>query len=114
VGGILGELGALAYCTSKAALIVAVKTAALELARFSYRVNCIAPGMIETPMLKQYKNLLLEEQISALPKKIPLGLGNPNDVANAAVFLLSDAAKWITGTTLVVDGGYTCGGRLTN
>lgn len=109
VSGLVGEQGAMAYCASKAALIGAAKSAALELARFKYRVNCIAPGMVKTPMLQQYKDILLDEQIALLTKKIPLGLGDPKDVANSSIFLLSDAAKWITGTTLVVDGGYTSG-----
>ncbi|AOY75653.1 SDR family NAD(P)-dependent oxidoreductase [Clostridium formicaceticum] len=109
VAGMMGEPGALAYCSSKAALISAAKTAAIELARFSYRVNCIAPGMVKTPMLQQYEETLGEEQMEVLKRKFPLGIGEPKDVAASSVFLLSEAARWITGTTLVVDGGYTCG-----
>lgn len=109
VAGLLGEPGALAYSTSKAAIISAVKTSAMELSKYKHRVNCIAPGMVETPMLQQYRKTLGDEQIDLLEKKFPLGIGDSGDVANAAVFLLAKASKWITGTTLIVDGGYICG-----
>jgi len=108
VAGLMGEPGMLCYGASKAALINSVKTAALELARYKYRVNTIAPGMVKTPILDAYKGLE-EDQIKAIESKFPLGTGEPSDVSNAILFLLSDASKWITGTTIVVDGGYSAG-----
>jgi len=108
VAGLMGEPGMLCYGASKAALINSVKTVALELARYKYRVNTIAPGMVKTPILDAYKGLE-EDQIKAIESKFPLGTGEPSDVSNAILFLLSDASKWITGTTIVVDGGYSAG-----
>lgn len=108
VAGLIGEPGMLYYGASKAALINSVKTAALELARYKYRVNTIAPGMVKTPILDVYKGLE-EDQIKTIENKFPLGIGEPGDISNCILFLLSDASKWITGTTIVVDGGYSAG-----
>jgi NAD(P)-dependent dehydrogenase (short-subunit alcohol dehydrogenase family) len=80
---------------------------AIELAPLKIRVNCIAPGVVDTPMSQNAyysQRLELKEKITSLH---PLGLGRPEDVANACLFLLSDAGRWITGTQLMVDGGYT-------
>ncbi|RKL61631.1 SDR family NAD(P)-dependent oxidoreductase [Thermoanaerobacteraceae bacterium SP2] len=109
VAGNLGQAGTLSYGASKAALINAVKTASLELARYKFRVNAIAPGMIRTPILKEYESKLDKEQLKSIEDKFPLGLGEPRDVSNIVLFLLSDASKWITGATITVDGGYSAG-----
>lgn len=108
VAGLMGEPGMLCYGASKAALINSVKTAALELARYKYRVNTIAPGMVKTPILDAYKGLE-EDQMKAIEDRFPLGIGEPSDISSCILFLLSDASKWITGTTIVVDGGYSVG-----
>jgi NAD(P)-dependent dehydrogenase (short-subunit alcohol dehydrogenase family) len=80
---------------------------ALELASKKIRVNAISPAIVKTEMSKKiYDSLSIKEQ-----KKItdmhPLGLGQPKDIANACIFLLKDTSRWITGTNLIVDGGYS-------
>lgn len=92
------------YSASKAALESLVRTSALEFATNGIRVNAIASGHILTPLLTENKNLP-KNYIENLKAKYPLGLGEPKDIANAVAFLISDNAKWITGTTLTIDGG---------
>ncbi len=93
------------YGACRAGVMQMTKTLAVELAPRGVRVNCIAPGTVETEMLRE--TLQLEsEQIQPLATSIPLGrLGEPEDFAGAAVFLASDAASWVTGITLDVAGG---------
>ena len=81
---------------------------AVELAKKKIRVNCISPGFIETEMMDSVSKKLGKEQMDKLKSEYLLGLGKPKDVANACLFLLSDASRWITGINLPVDGGYTC------
>jgi NAD(P)-dependent dehydrogenase (short-subunit alcohol dehydrogenase family) len=108
VAGIVGQAGHAEYCATKAALIAIAKSAALEFAADGIRVNCIAPGWVEeTAMADNATQQRTPEQMEALKARQPLGNGKPRDVAYGAAFLLSDAARWITGTTLVMDGGYT-------
>ncbi len=107
--GQMGEVGKTLYSMSKGALIAGSKSMALELAPRKIRVNCISPGVVLTPMVENgvyAKDAALFDQVK---QKHPLGIGETMDVANAVIFLLSDAAKWITGTNLTVDGGYTAG-----
>lgn len=96
------------YSSSKAALIAAARVMALELAGQRIRVNCIAPGMVRTPMAEQMATTVSAEQMAEHEKQYPLGFGSPEDVANVVVFLLSTGSQWITGQTLVVDGGFSC------
>jgi len=103
--GILGSPGNGAYGASKAAIILMVRTFALELIERGIRLNAVAPAMVETEMVQRSRDSTTPEAFSAMVDKHPMGIGRPDDVANAIVFLLSDAARWITGTTLVVDGG---------
>lgn len=107
VMGLVGQSGQSAYSASKGALISLAKSLALELSRENIRVNCIAPAMVNTEMSDKMFEQLTPEQVSQIKSMHPLGLGQPSDVANAIAFLLADTARWITGTTLVVDGGYT-------
>lgn len=102
-----GEPAISTYSASKAALEGLSKSAAIELARQSIRVNCIAPGHVETEMSKEFSKQLTKEQYEHILSKHPLGLGKPEDVANAAAFLVSNLSSWITGTTMKVDGGYS-------
>lgn len=97
-----------AYAGSKAALNSICKVMALEYASKKIRFNTIVPGMIKTEMYHEMMLTVSEESVKADKLKYPLGdYGEPEDVANAAIYLLSDASKWVTGTSLVVDGGLT-------
>lgn len=107
VMGLVGAAGRASYCASKSALNALTKSLALELAADGVRVNCIAPGFVRTSMLDQAQSMVGAEQMAAIEKAHPLGFGEPRDVANAVAFLVADTGRWITGTTLVVDGGYT-------
>jgi NAD(P)-dependent dehydrogenase (short-subunit alcohol dehydrogenase family) len=107
VMGVLGDIGNVAYCSSKGALLSAGKAMALELAPKKIRVNCVLPGVVETEMSKQLFLTISEESKNSILKMHPLGLGKPEDIANACIFLLSGASRWITGTNFFVDGGYS-------
>lgn len=107
VAAVCGEPAISTYAASKAALQGLSKSLALELARLKVRVNCIAPGHVQTEMAKEFSQQLTSEQYMAIADKHPLGLGVPEDVAYAAAFLVSDMSRWVTGTTLYVDGGYS-------
>jgi 3-oxoacyl-[acyl-carrier protein] reductase len=91
------------YAASKAGVVALTRDLAYEVARHGIRVNAIAPGPIETPMMS---SALTPQQKEGYAKQVPLGrLGQPRDIGNAAVFLVSDEASFITGTTLPVSGG---------
>ena len=107
VMSLVGQPAKSAYCASKAALMGLTKSLSIELAKDRTRVNLICPGMIETEMLQEYRILVGPEKMLALENLHPLGLGTPRDISNAIAYLVSDASRWITGTNLVVDGGYT-------
>jgi NAD(P)-dependent dehydrogenase (short-subunit alcohol dehydrogenase family) len=106
VMGIVGESGKTLYSSTKGALISAVKSLALELAQRKIRVNAVSPGVVETPMSQKAVYSRNEETLKKIHALHPLGLGQPADVANACIFLLSEASRWITGINLIVDGGY--------
>lgn len=93
-----GTPGLSPYSASKAALHGFMRSLAVEVAKRRMRVNCIVPSAVETPMWDP-------GHLEAQRARHPLGLGTPDDIANAAIFLLSDASRWITGTELVMDGG---------
>ncbi|MCZ8062122.1 SDR family NAD(P)-dependent oxidoreductase [Silanimonas sp.] len=101
-----GSAGAVAYATSKAALHGMARTLSVELAPKRIRVNCIAPGFVRTPLLERTERLWEPGQRESVEAQHPLGFGEPEDIANAVVFLAADTGRWITGTVLVVDGGY--------
>jgi NAD(P)-dependent dehydrogenase (short-subunit alcohol dehydrogenase family) len=107
VMALVGQAGVSAYCASKGALTAMARSLALELAAEGIRVNCVAPGMVESEMTSHLERSLTGEQFAAVRKMHPLGIGHTDDVAHAVSFLLADTGRWITGTTLVVDGGYT-------
>lgn len=99
-------IGSSIYAASKSALTGFMKGVALELAPRGIRANTINPGMVETDLLKS--GSIGEEELEKDRLKYPLRrYGKPEEVAYAAVYLLSDATQWITGSSLLIDGGYT-------
>jgi 3-oxoacyl-[acyl-carrier protein] reductase len=104
--GLYGNFGQTNYAATKAGVISFTKTWARELGRFNIRVNCVAPGFIATEMVKSMPQNILD----SMAGKTPIGkLGEPKDIANAYVFLASDAAKFVHGAVLSVDGGLVMG-----
>ena len=101
--------GGALYSASKAGLEIYSKTIAIEFATQKIRSNCIQAAMVKTPLFDTAEQAVTKEMMDAHGEKYPLGFGEPTDVANAIIFLLSDASKWITGTNLVMDGGLTAG-----
>ena len=94
------------YGASKAALNSVMKYAAREYASRKIRVNSICPGMVDTPLI--HRGTITEEQLAEDAKRYPLGrYGKPEDIANGAIYLLSDASSWLTGHDLVIDGGFS-------
>ena len=103
VAGIYSSPAGMPYPATKAAVIAMTKSMAYSFAPNGVRVNCIAPGVIDTAMMAEHS----DETRAALAEETPLGrLGTPQDVARAAAFLLGDGAAFITGQVLGVDGGY--------
>lgn len=103
IWGLRGASCEVAYAASKAAVIGLTRSLAMELAPSHIRVNCVAPGVIETDMVKG----LGEETVASLVDQTPAGrLGTPEDVARAVAFLLREDADFITGQVLTVDGGF--------
>jgi NAD(P)-dependent dehydrogenase (short-subunit alcohol dehydrogenase family) len=102
-----GSPGAAAYSLTKSALHGLARSLAIELAPAKIRVNCVAPGFVQTPMFERMASLWEAEQRARVESDHPLGLGTPLDVAHSVAFLLADTARWITGSVLTVDGGYT-------
>lgn len=99
--GITGNSGQLVYSATKGAIISLTKTAAKELASKGIRVNAIAPGMIDTDMMRS----IGEKHLAVHVSNIPMGrLGRPEEIANACVFLASDMSSYVTGHILTVDG----------
>jgi NAD(P)-dependent dehydrogenase (short-subunit alcohol dehydrogenase family) len=107
VMGVVGEVGKTIYSLTKGALVSGSKSMALELAPKKIRVNCVSPGVVITAMSNNAVYSQDEKSLEKIKSYHPLGLGKPEDIANTCMFLLSDASRWITGTNLIVDGGYT-------
>ena len=93
------------YASSKGAVDSFIRVLALEVAHRNIRVNGIRPGVVETPLLDSYA---LKEELEEFKKSYPLGrIGRPEDIAYGAIYLLSDASSWVTGTIFNIDGGIT-------
>ncbi len=107
IGGIFSHVRANSvYGSSKSALDSFVKYAALEYADKGVRCNCVNPGMTETPLI--HRGAFTEEQLKLDVQRYPLKrYGNPQEIAWAVVYLLSDASAWVTGTSLKIDGGFS-------
>lgn len=103
----VGAPGQTGYCATKGAINAAVRSLALELAPRKARVNSISPGLVRTAMTESAGSRMSEEQWARIAAMHPLGVGNPEDVARAAAFMLSPRNPWLTGADLVIDGGYT-------
>ena len=105
VAGLIGGRGIAAYAASKHGVVGLTKTAALEYAQQRIRVNCVCPGVIHTPMTE--RGLNNPERRARIIASEPMGrIGTPEEVAEAVVWLCSDAASFVTGHTMTVDGGY--------
>jgi NAD(P)-dependent dehydrogenase (short-subunit alcohol dehydrogenase family) len=110
--GLSGYPERAAYCTSKAGVISLTQTLACEWARYGINVNAIAPGLIKTEMVRDLirRGIFDEKTVAA---RSPMGrLGEPEEIANAALFLASDESNFVNGHTLVVDGGWSVYGYL--
>jgi len=105
IAAFIGVAGVGVYSGTKAALIGTMRCLAMEVVKRGIRVNCLAPTLVETPLFLEAAKMAssMEDQRA----RHPLGFGQPEDVANAAVFYLAPASRWITGTTLIMDGGLT-------
>lgn len=98
-------VGGAMYISAKAALEAYARVLALELAGRGVRVNCVAPAFVRTPMLDQTAENYSQEAVNMIEAKQIMGLGDPDDVSNTIVYYLSDAAKWVSGTNLILGGG---------
>lgn len=99
------KIGNSLYSATKGAINSFAKVLALEVASKRIRVNCIQPGFIRTRVLEA--GAISEEQLQEHFKKYPMGIGKPEDIAYPAIYLLSDAAQWVTGSIFTIDGGGT-------
>lgn len=107
ISSLVGTVGSSIYSGSKGAIVSSTKALALECANQKIRANCISPGIILTALTDGIERIITEEEFRKKEALHPLGFGKTEDVANATVFLLSNASRWITGTNLIIDGGYT-------
>jgi NAD(P)-dependent dehydrogenase (short-subunit alcohol dehydrogenase family) len=101
-----GQPGKIGYCSSKGALVSGARAMALELILKKVRVNCISPAVVQTEMSKNLLESLTPEAQNEIMMMHPMGIGQPQDIANGCAFLLSDASRWINGINLHIDGGY--------
>ena len=105
----LGSIGQMDYVASKGGVVSLTRALALEMGPYKINVNSIAPGVVQTPLLEKVEKERLEQYL----KNQPMGaFGKPEDIAETALFLCSDAASYITGQTLIVDGGRCLGGLV--
>lgn len=99
--------GGATYSASKGAIEAYSKNLAIEIIQKKMRSNVIVPAMVKTPLYEETKEQSMYRSPEEYESKYPLGLGMPEDVANAAIYLLSDASRWVTGINLILDGGFS-------
>jgi NAD(P)-dependent dehydrogenase (short-subunit alcohol dehydrogenase family) len=108
--GLVGSNGMPAYSASKHGVVGLTKTAALEYAKSGIRVNAVCPGPVQTPLIDKILRAqpeLAAQIIEAIKDREPIGrMGQPEEIAEAVVWLCSDAASFVTGTAMAVDGGF--------
>ena len=111
IDGVVGLPKHAAYCASKAGVIVLTKVAALEYGSRNVRVNCICPGIIDTPLLEREIHAMGETMATHQWRQLgPLGrLGKPEEIAKVALFLASDESSFVSGAALMADAGYLAG-----
>jgi NAD(P)-dependent dehydrogenase (short-subunit alcohol dehydrogenase family) len=103
----IGAPGYASYCAAKGGIEALVRSLAVDVGSDGVRVNAVAPGLVQTPMAYLGRDNF-DDLVPAIAARHPLGrIGQPEDIAGPVAFLLSDAAQWMTGQTIVVDGGYT-------
>lgn len=107
VMGVVGENAKSLYSMTKGAVISGARSLAIEYAKKKIRVNVVSPGVVVTLINAHQSYIADPDKRAVLEGQHPLGLGQTEDVANACIYLLSDASRWVTGQNLVIDGGYT-------
>ncbi|MFE7975752.1 SDR family NAD(P)-dependent oxidoreductase [Streptomyces shenzhenensis] len=107
VNSLVAEPEISAYSATKGAVLMITKSVAVEFAKDDIRANCICPGAVRTPMVEGFFDEGFFEDEAAQRTYQPLGMGTPEQVADVAVFLASDESRLMTGSAVVVDGGYT-------
>jgi len=104
----LGQVGQSNYSASKGGIVSLTRALALEFAKYGVTVNCIAPGLIDTPLIRSLREDVQDRLIAAQPTPI---IGKPSDIANTVLFFSSEEARYVTGQVLHVDGGKSLGAR---
>ena len=113
VEGLVGMAGSLPYNASKGGVVLMTKSMALDYAPLGIRVNCLCPGLIDTPLTAMLQEPDLKPVHDAMKSWHAMGrTGRPEEVAACALFLASDDASFVTGHALVVDGGWTAGDAI--
>lgn len=107
-GGVVGTKAHSLYASTKAGLTGFSRSLAIDLGKHRIRVNCVAPGMVNTEGAEAIYDVSTSDAISADIEKYPMRrYGEPEEIAHGVIYLLSDASKWVTGITLTIDGGFT-------
>jgi len=107
VASLRGQAGMALYSAAKSAIDGMTRSLAVEFAPRRTRVNSLCAGAVQTPMHEKLVNSLSQESVNDYENKHLLGFGTPDDIANTVAFLMGEGGRWITGTSVVVDGGYT-------
>jgi NAD(P)-dependent dehydrogenase (short-subunit alcohol dehydrogenase family) len=109
IGGLVGLRRRAAYCASKGAIVALTRALALDHVSDGIRINCVCPGTVDTPWVARLIDAAGESRDELVARQ-PMGrLGKPEEIAEAVVYLASDAAGFVTGTAMVIDGGLTAG-----